>query len=140
MRLLLIGCCRTSFCRFIIMIQNLLQRKCGLPMSLLLWKVVCTSCLSGAPARFGKSVYIGHALLMHELFNFIVPSSSSCNLTFSAPPFIRLRLSLTLSVTLNHLLPLSRPVLLPFFKASAPVSQIHLCMNFNDLGRMSVFG
>lgn len=29
---------------------------------------------------------------------------------------------------------LSRPILLAFFKVSAPVFQIHLCMDFNDLG------
>ncbi len=110
------------------------------PMSLLPWKAVCTSCQGGASMRFGKSIYTRHALLMHELLNFIVPSSSSCNLNFSVSLLIHLSLSLTLSIAIiqSFARPLSRPILLTFFKVSAPVFQIHLCMDFNDLSGMNV--
>lgn len=58
-----------------------------LPMSLVHWEALCTSC-----------VYTRHALLMHELLNFIVPSSSSPNLTFCVSTHSSLSLSLSHSV------------------------------------------
>ena len=48
--------------------------------------------LSDASMRFGKIVYTGHALLVHELLNFIVPSPSSCNLTLCVSQLIHLSL------------------------------------------------
>lgn len=95
------------------------------------------SFLSGAPKSLGKSVYTGHALLIHELLNFIVPSSSSCNLTFSASPLIHLSLTQSVSLLQSFACLFSRPILLTFLKMSAPFFQIHLCMDFNDLGGMN---
>lgn len=99
-------------------------------------KAVCSSCLSGAAMRLGKSVYTGHALLIHELLNFIVPSSSSCNLTLSVSTNSSLSLSLPLIQSYARLL--SRLILLTFFNESAPVLQMHLCMDFNDLSGINV--
>lgn len=130
------------FATCIIVIHNFVVRgNVWLPMSLLHWEALCTSCQSGSSMRFGESIYTGHALLMHELLNFIVPSSSPCNLAFSVSLLIHLPLSLSvcLSLSFNHLHACSLVLYCSHSsKLSAPVFQIHLCMDFNDLSGMDV--
>lgn len=47
---------------------------------------------------------------------------------------LSLALSLSRYLSFNHF---ARPILLTFFRESAPVLQIHLCMNCNDLSAMN---
>lgn len=88
--------------------------------------------------RFGKSIYIGHALLTHELLNFIVPTSFPCNLTHSLYVCLLIHLSPSLHLIQSFTRLLPCPILLTFFKESAPVLQIHLCMDLNDLSGINV--